>query len=179
MINNHSIQHPVSQTKYHPVKLQSWYPPSSQAQYWTVKPSTALGPLDQLASFAAIDVESAAVLETLEGQERQRLELLESDHIAGDAEVEDDETTPWLQHTKWSEQFAGRPLDIITAAAYQPDDCPIPDYALGYWAGEALVSSLENESRLQQLTRLLDTVFDRCEKTLASTPHRLQCWLEL
>jgi len=61
-------------------------------------------------------MESAVVLETLEDQERQRLELLESDHIAGDVEVEDDETTPWLRHIKWPEQFTSRPLDIITAA---------------------------------------------------------------
>jgi hypothetical protein len=69
MITNHSIQHPASQTKYHQVKLQSWYPPSSRAQYWTVKPPTALDSSDQLANFAAIDIESAAMLETLEDQE--------------------------------------------------------------------------------------------------------------
>jgi len=118
-------------------------------------------------------------LEALEDQERQRLELLENDHIAGDAEIEDDETTPWLQYTKWPEQFAGRPMDIITAAACRPEGCPIQDYyTVGYWDGEAVVSSLENESRVQQLARLLDGVFDRCEKTLERTPHMLQCWLK-
>ena len=178
MITSHSIKHPASQTRYRRVKLQSWYPPRSRAQYWTIKTATAIDPLDQLANVAAIDLESAAMLETLEDQERQRLELLENDHVAGDAEVEDDETTPWLQYTKWPEQLAGRPLDIITAAACQPEGCPIQDYILGYWDGEAVVSSLENESRVQQLTRLLDGVFDRCEKTLESTPHMLQCWLK-
>ena len=64
-----------------------------------------------------MDLESATILETLEDQERQRLKLLENDHIAGDIEVEDDETTPWLQYTKWPEQFVGRPLDIITVVA--------------------------------------------------------------
>jgi hypothetical protein len=178
MITSHSIQHPASQTRYRQVKLQSWYPPSSRAQYWIVKTATAIDPSDQLANVTGIEIESAAILETLEDQERQRLELLENDHIAGDAEVEDDETTPWLQYTKWPEQFAGRPLDIITAAACQPEGCPIQDYTLGYWDGEAVVSSLENEIRVQQLARLLDGVFDRCEKTLASTPHMLQCWLK-
>ncbi len=100
LITTHSIQYPASQTKYQQVKLQSWYPPSSRAQYWTVKPLTSLDPSHQLADFATSDIESAAILETLEDQERQRLELLENDYIAGDAEVEDNETTPWLQYTK-------------------------------------------------------------------------------
>jgi hypothetical protein len=57
------------------------------------------------------------LLEGLEEQERQRLEQLEEDHVAGDAEVKADEKTPWLLYTKWPERFAGRPLDIIVAAA--------------------------------------------------------------
>jgi hypothetical protein len=37
---------------------------------------------------------------------------------------------------------------------------------------------LDNEIKIQQLVRLLDLVFDRCEKTLDSTPHSLLCWLK-
>ena len=54
MITSHSIQHPASQTKYCQVKLQSWYPPSSRAQYWTIKTATAIDPSDQLANVAAL-----------------------------------------------------------------------------------------------------------------------------
>ena len=65
-----------------------------------------------------------------EDQERQRLELLENDHVASDIEVEYDETTPWLQYTKWPKQFVSRPLDIIATATYQAQDCPMQDCAL-------------------------------------------------
>lgn len=53
------------------------------------------------------------VLEQLEGEEERRLEQLEQDHLAADAEVEGDETTLWLTATGWPEQFAQLPLDII------------------------------------------------------------------
>jgi hypothetical protein len=106
------------------------------------------------------------MLESLEEQERQRLELLENDYIAGDVEVEDNETTPWLQYTKWPKQFANRLLDIIAVASCKPESCPTEALALGYWDGEAVSSLLENEIRLQQLTRLFDGIFDRCEGTL-------------
>jgi hypothetical protein len=46
------------------------------------------------------DIESVALLEGLEEQERQSLEQLEGDHVAGDVEVEADEKTPWLLYTK-------------------------------------------------------------------------------
>ncbi|KAH7327569.1 hypothetical protein BKA65DRAFT_374357, partial [Rhexocercosporidium sp. MPI-PUGE-AT-0058] len=88
------------------------------------------------------------------------------------------ETTPWLRYTRWPEQFRERPLDVITAASCQPDDCPIQDFALGVWAGETVTSSLADEIKIRQLLRLLDQVFDRCEVTLASTPHVLRCWLK-
>jgi hypothetical protein len=86
---------------------------------------------DVLPEHAPADVESAALLESLEEQERHRLEQLEQDGLAYDAEIEEDETTPWLWYTQWPEQFRGHPLDIITAASCQPDDCPVNNFPLG------------------------------------------------
>lgn len=40
--------------------------------------------------------ESAEALELLEKEEEERLQNLEQDCIADDAEVEEDETNPWL-----------------------------------------------------------------------------------
>jgi hypothetical protein len=186
MIGSYSLRHPASQAKYRPVKLQSWYaPPSSRAQYWTVETATATTTSDPppttvpTRARARVNLDSATVLEALEYQERQRLELLENDFIASDVEVEDDDTTPWLQYTRWPKYFAGRPLDIVTAAAYLPEGPPpTHGYVLGYWEGEAVVSSLDHEGRVRQLTHLLDGVFDRYEETLEGTPHMLRCWLK-
>ncbi|KAH6975556.1 hypothetical protein EDB80DRAFT_900130 [Ilyonectria destructans] len=50
--------------------------------------------------------------------------------------AEDNETTPWLKHTRWPELFRNRPLDIITASARQPTRGPNrdnEDYLLGAW----------------------------------------------
>jgi hypothetical protein len=114
LITDHNLQHPESRTKYSEVHLQSWYPPGRRSRYWitVTLADQACQALDHLPAYTSTDIESAALLETLEDQEQQRLELLEQDHTAWDAEVEDDDTTPWLQYTKWPEQFAGRPLDI-------------------------------------------------------------------
>lgn len=76
--------------------------------------------------------ESAALLESLEEQERHRLEQLEQDSLAHDAEVEEDETT-------------GRPLNIITMASCQPDDCPITDSPLGFWPAREAACKMNTE----------------------------------
>ncbi|KAH7248471.1 hypothetical protein B0J15DRAFT_63471 [Fusarium solani] len=39
--------------------------------------------------------------------------------------AEDNETAPWLQHTRWPEIFQNRPLDIITASTRLPTQGPI------------------------------------------------------
>jgi hypothetical protein len=54
----------------------------------------------------------------------------------------------------------------------------VRDYTLGFWAGEAIQSPVEDEDRIQQLAQLLYEVFDRCEETLATTPHMLRYWLK-
>ena len=48
---------------------------------------------------------------------------------------------------------------------------------LGTWAGEHFVSPVADEVKLRQLVQLLDQMFDRCNGTVAATPHLLRCWL--
>ena len=48
---------------------------------------------------------------------------------------------------------------------------------LGTWAGEHFVSPVADEVKLRQLVQLLDQMFDRCNQTVAATPHLLRCWL--
>jgi hypothetical protein len=51
------------------------------------------------------------------------------------------------------------------------------DYVLGVWAREPAVSPVADEIKLQKLMQLLDQMFDRCNQTVAATPHLLRCWL--
>ncbi|KHO10690.1 hypothetical protein MAA_11741 [Metarhizium robertsii ARSEF 23] len=93
---------------------------------------------------------------------------------------EDNETTPWLKHTRWPEIFRNRPLDIITASARQPTRGPYQnseDYLLGHWRGVPLCSSAAAEAQLRLLMRAVDEVFDRAKATLTSTSYRSRCWL--
>jgi hypothetical protein len=106
----------------------------------TTTADQALQGLDQQPGYTPADLANATPLKNLEDQEEQRLESLKEDNLAWDAEVEDDETRPWPQYTKWPEQFASRPLDIISAASRLPEPCPKDaDYSLGYLAGKAIV----------------------------------------
>lgn len=94
--------------------------------------------------------------------------------------AEDNETTPWLQYTRWPQLFRNRPLDIITASTRQPAQGPNrdnEDYLLGVWRGIPLRSSAAAEVRLRLLMRAVDDVFDRAEATLACTSYRSRCWL--
>ena len=177
----HKLSEQACTDSYRPVQLQSWYP-GSRAQYWIVKAKAtalvtpaALG----LQKQGKPSYDSDAELAKLEQQEIQRLEQLEQDCIAQEAELEDSNNTPWLRWTEWPAQFRGLPLDIITASAIQPEKKALKsDYVLGTLAtGEHLVSPVADEAKLQQLVQLLDAMFDCCNQTVTATPHLLRCWL--
>ncbi|KAH7248459.1 hypothetical protein B0J15DRAFT_562961, partial [Fusarium solani] len=94
------------------------------------------------------------------------------------AEVtEQNETTPWLQHTRWPELFHNRPLDIIAASARQPGPIRGEDYLLGQWKGTSFWSSADAEAQLRILLRGVDLMFDRATATLARTSYTSRCWL--
>ena len=65
-------------------------------------------------------------------------------------------------------------MEIIAATAVLPKKAPQSDYILGIWAGEQLVSPVADEVKLQQLIRLLDCMFDRCNETVVVTPRLLR-----
>jgi hypothetical protein len=89
----------------------------------------------------------------------------------------DNETTPWLKHTKWPDLFQNRPLDIITASAQQPRPSRDEDYLLGHWHGTPLWSPAANEAKIRILMKAVDQMFERAIATLACTNYRLRCWL--
>jgi hypothetical protein len=91
--------------------------------------------------------------------------------------TEENETTPWLKHTKWPVLFRNRPLDILTASALQPSKCD-GDYYLGQWSGIPLTSPAIHEAKLRILMRAVDHMFIRAEETLKHTHYRLRCWLQ-
>jgi hypothetical protein len=121
------------------------------------------------------------VLWAQEEAEDQRL-LAESHRIKQGKQqyscVEDNETTPWLKHTKWPVLFRDRPLDILTASTLQPAARCDDDYYLGCWSGTPFSSSAANEAKLWVLMHAVDQMFVRAEETLAHTYYRLRCWLQ-
>ncbi|KAH8749832.1 hypothetical protein BGZ57DRAFT_130811 [Hyaloscypha finlandica] len=88
----------------------------------------------------------------------------------------DNETTPWIQHTKAPILFRNRPLDIITASTQKPS-ASNAEYCLGSWQGRPAVSPARNEAQLRVLMRAVDQVFDRAEATLNRTSYQFRCWL--
>lgn len=165
------------------VSLQSWYFGNHKyAGYWIVAsdsegPSCAGNP----SSYRGDNLKGR-----LEAQEQMRLTTLEQDqqqdHLAHSTNPTATETTPWLQHTQWPRQFAHRPLPIIAASAILPRQKSFRaaevDYTLGVWEGSEFLSPAEDELRIRQLLRSLDSVFGRCLLTLETTPELFCCWLQ-
>ncbi|KAH7111677.1 hypothetical protein B0J13DRAFT_659877, partial [Dactylonectria estremocensis] len=92
-------------------------------------------------------------------------------------DIEQSETTKWLQHTGWPQLFRNRPLDIIAASTLQPRPGYNEDYLLGSWQGTQVWSSVAVEAQLQIILRGVDLMFDRAKFTLARTSYRSRCWL--
>jgi hypothetical protein len=91
--------------------------------------------------------------------------------------TEENETTPWLKHTKWPVLFRDRSLDILTASTLQPAKCD-GDYYLGQWSGMPFTNPAINEAKLRILMQAVDQMFIRAEETLKHTHYRLRCWLQ-
>lgn len=94
--------------------------------------------------------------------------------------AEDNETTPWLQHTKWPERFQNQPLDVISASTKLPARGPYErqkSLMLGNWHGATVQSSAASEGRLRILMQTVDDMFDRAEASLAHTSYQSRCWL--
>lgn len=129
----HSIYRSACKDHFTRVQLQSWYS-GPRAKYWIVRTDNVGYESNHQVLLA--EQEEAELLERFEHVEVQRLMLQERDDASWDAEVESSDTTPWLQYTKWPEQFAHRPLEVIAAAARRPESYPCDDYLLGFWKWE-------------------------------------------
>jgi hypothetical protein len=159
---------------YSSAPLQSWFQ-GPRARYWIVRASARATGIPTAIWGCPNELDE---LYRLEQEEIQRLERLEQDCIAQEAELEDSDNSDWLRWTQWPVQFAGLPLDIIAASAVQPEKTALEgDCVLGKRAGADFVSPVADEVKLQQLVCLLDQMFDRCNRTAAVTPRFLRCWL--
>jgi hypothetical protein len=117
-----------------------------------VQVSTATATAAAAAATPVVNETTANILEQLEEEEARRLEQLEQDHLAADAEVKGDETTPWLNATRWPEQFAQLPIDIIARSALQPVPVAVAaaapraiNYYLGSCKGAYFISPARDE----------------------------------
>jgi Orsellinic acid/F9775 biosynthesis cluster protein D len=131
----HKLSLQACTDSYHSVQLQSWFL-GSLARYWIVTASAgATGIPTDIQGHSSSSCVTASALDELyrlEQQEIQRLERLEEDCIAQEAELEDSDNSEWLRWNQWPTQFAGLPLDIIAASAVQPKKEALEsDYKLG------------------------------------------------
>jgi len=92
-----------------PVQLQSWHR-EKRAKYWPVQasPATATATPAAAAVAAAVDETRANMLDLLEQEEARRLEQLDQDHLIADAEVEIEDSTPWLNGYDYYGDFFAR-----------------------------------------------------------------------
>jgi Orsellinic acid/F9775 biosynthesis cluster protein D len=184
----HAIYRSACRTNYQRVTVQSWYPPGTRAKYWIVYTSQ-----DELTNprqppqgkkeqekreQEKSELKLFEPLEQLEKEEIERLALQDEENALWDAEVEQSDTTPWLQYTKWPQQFANRPIEIIAATAQQPCLYPTEEYVLGFWNGVAIASPMVNEVRIQTILSMLGDMFDRCQQTLDASSYQLRCWVK-
>jgi Orsellinic acid/F9775 biosynthesis cluster protein D len=152
----HKLYLQACTNSYKSAQLQSWFR-GSRAKYWIVT-AASVGPTGIPTAIRSRPGQvstsgEADELYRLEQQEIQRLEQLEQDCIAQEAELEDSDNSDWLRWNQWPAQFAGLPLDIIAASAVQPEKgkAPTSDYILGPWAREHFISPIADEVKLQQL----------------------------
>ncbi|EWZ78465.1 hypothetical protein FOWG_17287 [Fusarium oxysporum f. sp. lycopersici MN25] len=99
------------------------------------------------------------------------------DHQDDGHDVEQNETTPWLQHTGCPRLFHNRPLGIIAATARKSKPAWNEDYLLGQWHDTALRSPAAVEAQLRVILRGVDLMVDRATFKLAKTSYRSRCWL--
>ncbi len=113
----------------------------------------------------------------MEAEEERRLALEEEESAKCEFKLKHDENTKWLRTSEWPRWFQNRPLYIISAASKIPSVQNIT-YAIGQWAGEELISLAVQEATLRRLMAATDSVLQRCEETLQSTPRSLRCWIK-
>lgn len=99
------------------------------------------------------------------------------EHQYDDHAVEQNETTPWLQHTGWPRLFHSRPLGIIAATAKKPKPAWNENYLLGQWHDTVLRIPATKEAQLRVILHGVDLMIDRATSTLAKTSYRSRCWL--
>ncbi|KAF5572192.1 hypothetical protein FPCIR_14349 [Fusarium pseudocircinatum] len=99
------------------------------------------------------------------------------EHQPDDHNVEQNETTPWLQHTGWPRLFHDKSLGIIAATARKPKSAWNEDYLLGQWNDIALHCPAAVEVKLRIILRGVDLMVGRAKFTLAKTSYRSRCWL--
>ncbi|KAH7186989.1 hypothetical protein DER44DRAFT_737016 [Fusarium oxysporum] len=139
-----------------------------------------LGDLTSNPDFYQRTSDYIALWEDIAPQAQARVDdwpLKHHNHQPDNYDVEQNETTPWLQHTGWPRLFHGRPLGIIATTAKRPRSAWNEDYLLGQWHDTALRSPAAVEAQLRAILCGVDLMIDRAVFTLAKTSYRSRCWL--
>jgi len=114
----------------------------------------------------------------METEEEKHLLGEQSNLIALDGELEQDENTEWLRGCEWPVWFTNKPIHVIVAAAARPSANTSEDFSLGLWNSLECVSPARSERVIWKIFEASKVVFQRCEETLKNTPRVLQCWIQ-
>lgn len=113
----------------------------------------------------------------MEADEEARLQKENEQSVAFDEELEQDESSDWLQGCCWPQWFRHKPIPLLLTARSMPvGGCP-RDLFLGNWHGMDCISPAASERALQLLVVASHQVLARCQLTLQNTPRVLRCWL--
>jgi hypothetical protein len=85
-------------------------------------------------------------------------------------------TSNWIRRTGWLETFAGVDHQLLSHLASAPAREGFP-LLLADDVGSPIQSSIEDESKLLNLGKVVDYFFDRCEDTARNTDNSIRCWL--
>lgn len=110
------------------------------------------------------------------------IEAIEEERLLERAELPQPDTVPedltfWVERTGWSRLFQGKPLAVIQHTALQPILRKKGTSARSFlepW--DHCYSSATDEMKLVRLMQIVDTMIERCEKTLETTDHTMRCW---
>ena len=154
---NHQIERRRGRTRgFENVSLQTW---GRSRNYWVVSDSEQLEP-----TVDETDPKKQWMDRLVRVQDETQRKQLEHRSILNNSQVQD--STPWLDYTKWARLFLGKDIVTISETRLVRTDNPsVHDLFM------------ISRRRLQFMCNVLDALISRCIETLESTPDEILHWL--
>jgi len=156
---NHRIERRHQGTAgFENVSLQAW---GRNHKYWIV--DETVPPHSEARTVTGTEKEGL-VKRVTQAQATMEKKRQEGWNILKQSQVQD--STPWLDFTKWKQLFLGKDIVLISESRLIKTDSP-------------RIHDLFRISpkRLQFMCNVLDTLLSRCTETLETTPEEIRDWL--